>query len=88
MYRTNIYLDEGQAAALDDLALAAGISRAELVRRFIDRGINDSGDDLQADLEAIESSFGVLAGAELTISRAPDGRWRHLSSLAADDPGR
>ena len=39
MKRTNIYLGEGQAAALDRAAQAAGVSRAELIRELIDRAI-------------------------------------------------
>ena len=39
MKRTNIYLAEGQADALDRAARAAGISRAELIRELIDRAI-------------------------------------------------
>ena len=39
MKRTNIYLAEGQAAALDRAAQAAGVSRAELIRELIDRAI-------------------------------------------------
>ena len=34
MKRTNIYLAEGQAAALDRVAQAAGVSRAELIREL------------------------------------------------------
>ena len=39
MKRTNIYLAEGQAAALDRVAKAEGVSRAELIRELIDRAI-------------------------------------------------
>jgi len=39
MKRTNIYLAEGQAAALDRAAEAAGVSRAELIRELTDRAI-------------------------------------------------
>jgi metal-responsive CopG/Arc/MetJ family transcriptional regulator len=39
MKRTNIYLAEGQAAALDRVAEAEGVSRAELIRELIDRAL-------------------------------------------------
>jgi hypothetical protein len=82
MKRTNIYLAEGQAAALDRAAEAAGVSRAELIRSLIDRAIGGHpGADLAADLAAIESSFGVLAGQE-TFSRERDQRMEYLERLA------
>ena len=60
MKRTNIYLAEGQAAALDRVAEAEGVSRAELIRELIDRAIGGHpGADLTADLAAID---GVLRG--------------------------
>ena len=63
MKRTNIYLAEGQADALDRVAQAAGLSRAELIRELIDRAIGGHpGADLVADLAAIDRSFGILAG--------------------------
>src|SRR5450756_3004933 len=63
MKRTNSYLAEGQAAALDRVAQAEGVSRAELIRELIDRAIGGSpGADLAADLAAIDGSFGILAG--------------------------
>ncbi|HMR47811.1 MAG TPA: CopG family transcriptional regulator [Arachnia sp.] len=80
MQRTNIYLEERQTAALDRLAGDEGISRAELIRRLIDRALGDSSDDRTADLDAIEASFGKIR----TIEHAPretDDRDRHLASL-------
>ena len=66
MKRTNIYLAEGQAAALDRIAQAEGVSRAELIRELIDRAIGGNpGADLTADLAAIDGSFGTLAGDEV-----------------------
>ena len=65
MKRTNIYLAEGQADALDRVAQAAGVSRAELIRELIDRAIGGHpGADLVADLAAIDGSFGILAGED------------------------
>jgi hypothetical protein len=82
MKRTNIYLAEGQAEALDRVAEAEGVSRAELIRGLIDRAIGGQpGADLAADLSAIKASFGVLAGQE-AFSRGPDRRMDYLDGLA------
>ena len=82
MKRTNIYLGEGQAAALDRAALAAGVSRAELIRELIDRAIGGNpGADLAADLAAIDGSFGVLAGEDPFV-RGRDERVNYLERLA------
>ena len=82
MKRTNIYLGEGQAAALDRVAAAEGVSRAELIRGLIDRAIGGHpGADLAADLAAIDGSFGVLAGQE-AFSRTRDERTDYLDRLA------
>jgi hypothetical protein len=83
--RTNIYLEEAQATALDQAARAQGISRAELVRQLLDKGIRDSGSsDLAADLAAIDASFGTLLGEDTVnvIARGPDDRSRHLHRVA------
>jgi hypothetical protein len=80
MKRTNIYLAEGQADALD--RAAAGVSRAELIRVLIDRAIGGHpGADLTADLAAISDSFGILAGQE-AFSRGRDQRMDYLNRLA------
>jgi hypothetical protein len=82
MKRTNIYLGEGQAEALDRAAQAAGVSRAELIRELIDRAIGGHpGADLTADLAAIEGSFGILAGEE-PFARGRDERMTYLERLA------
>jgi len=84
--RTNIYREAAQAAALDQVAQARRISRAELVRELIDRGISETvSSDLEADLAAIDASFGVLDGDEaLNVdARGPDDRSRHLQSVAS-----
>lgn len=82
MKRTNIYLAEGQAAALDRVAAAEGVSRAELIRELIDRAIGGHpGTDLAADLAAINGSFGVLAGHD-AFSRTRDRRTDYLDRLA------
>lgn len=84
--RTNIYLEATQAAALDEAAEARGISRAELVRQLIDSGIGaEASIDLEADLAAIDASFGALSGANAlqTTARGPDNRSRHLQRVAS-----
>ncbi len=83
--RTNIYLEQAQAVALDHAARAQGISRAELVRQLIDKGIHESGSsNLESDLAAIDASFGTLShgDARSVIARAPDERSRHLDRVA------
>lgn len=83
MRRTNIYLGEAQSAALDKVAHAQGVSRAELVRQLIDAGLSASSSaDLEADLAAIRGSFGVLQDEDITVSRGPDERARHLERVA------
>jgi hypothetical protein len=81
MNRTNIYLDEEQARSLDEAARAQGISRAALIRRLIDRGLNQNGGDLESDLSAIEGSFDVLSRDESFPGRDVDGRSRHLDNV-------
>lgn len=82
--RTNIYLESRQAHALDEAAKAQGISRAELVRQLIDRGIGGPPRDLEADLAAIEASFGALRDVDDVFApvRSPDDRARHLHRIA------
>jgi Ribbon-helix-helix protein, copG family len=82
MKRTNLYLAEGQAAALDKAAEAEGVSRAELIRQLIDRALGGHpGADLVADLAAINTSFGVLSEQE-AFSRGRDQRTDYLDRLA------
>lgn len=84
MKRTNIYLDEAQSAALDQVAQAQGISRAELIRRLIDRSVGSAeAADLNADLAAIQDSFGVLRDEEVSFRRERDERARHLERVAS-----
>jgi hypothetical protein len=81
MRRTNIYLDDAQTAALDAVARAQGISRAELVRRLVDRGVSAAPSDLEADLAAIDDSSGVLA-EDAPVRRGPDARAAHLDRIS------
>lgn len=75
-----MYLDEAQTAVLDEVAHAQGISRAELVRRLLHRGIASTPVDEAADLAAIEDSFGMLADASFS-GRGPDQREAHLDRM-------
>ncbi len=83
MRRTNIYLGEEQSAAVEDVAHARGISRAELIRQLIDSGLSGTGSaDLEADLFAIAESFGVLSDSADFLARGADDRSRHLDRVA------
>lgn len=82
MQRTNIYLDDEQAATLAAIAREEGISRAELVRRLIDRGVSAAPSDVAADVAAIEESFGALADAE-EPTRGPDERAARLGRIGS-----
>jgi hypothetical protein len=84
MRRTNIYLGEQQSAAVEEVARARGVSRAELIRQLIDSGLSEPGSgDLDTDLEAIAESFGVLADSHDFPTRGPDERARHLDRVAS-----
>ena len=80
MKRTNIYLDEEQTASLDRLAGQQGISRAELIRRLLDRTLNNADDNLASDLKAIDDSFGLLSDME-SPDRGPGDREGHLDRM-------
>lgn len=82
MRRTNIYLDEDQTASLDQLAQQQGVSRAELIRRLLDRALTgaDVSRSVDADLAAITDSFGVIRDLDLP-ARGTDGRERHLAEM-------
>ena len=82
MRRTNIYLSDEQTSALDEASRAQGVTRAELVRRLIDRGLGaENSADLEADLAAIRGAFGVAPEAQPAVSRDADARARHLDQL-------
>lgn len=59
MHRTNLYLEDRQTIALDAMARAQGLSRAEVVRRLIDDALFDGASRLDGDLDAIIGAFGV-----------------------------
>lgn len=82
MKRTNLYFDDRQSGELARLAREQGVSRAEVVRRLIDH-VGREGNKLENQLDAIEKSFGALAGdTEITeLDRGPDERAAHLERL-------
>lgn len=80
MQRTNIYLDRRQCETFDRLAAEEGTSRAELIRRVLDRWLEGRGRDSQGDLDAIDASFGVLGDVE-AAGRQPDKREEHLDRM-------
>jgi hypothetical protein len=83
MKRTNIYLDEAQAVALDELSRARGVSRAELVRRILDGALEvGQAGTLADDLAAIDESFGALREHDDLVVRAPDERSLYLERIA------
>lgn len=80
MHRTNIYLDDDLSEQLDQLARQEGTSRAELVRRLLAQALAGTEHDLEVDLAAIESSFGIMSGAVLS-GRGHDARREHLEQM-------
>ena len=82
MQRTNIYLEERQTVALDAFARRAGVTRAEIVRRLIDRGLEAESRILEDDIEAIEGSFGALSKEQVDVApRSGGSREDHLDRL-------
>ena len=77
MHRTNIYLEQRQTEALDRLAAAEGSSRAEVIRRLLDRALIGS-DDLAEDLMAFDASFGAAPDIDVP-ERGPGARESWLS---------
>lgn len=63
MRRTQIYLDEDQAARLDEQAAAEGTSRSTVIRRAVDAYLEQESRDTEAWQaqwkEALEKSAGV-----------------------------
>lgn len=80
MQRTNIYLDDRQVLLLDRLARQESVSRAEVVRRLVDQGLHGTHASLDADLDAIDRSFGALADVE-PPRRGADDRQAHLDRM-------
>jgi predicted DNA-binding ribbon-helix-helix protein len=80
MKRTNIYLNEEQTAALDQLAEQENISRAELIRQLLDRVLANADESLSSDLHAIEDSFGALNDIDVPV-RGHSDREDHLARM-------
>lgn len=80
MRRTNIYLDDEQTAALDRIAKQEHLSRAEIIRRLLSRALEGRDDDLDADLEAIDASFGACRDVD-AVGRGLDERAAHLDRM-------
>ncbi len=60
MLRTQIYITEEQQAELARRASAVGVSKAEVIRRILDRGLGlDGGED--DDRAAILATAGILS---------------------------
>ena len=79
MKRTNIYLEERQTRALNRLATAAGVSRAEMLRRILDRGLAGEADTLVTNLAAVDAAFGCLADVDPELPlRSQDSREEYL----------
>lgn len=84
MQRTNIYLEDRQTALLDRLAAEEGISRAELIRRILDRALQGGDGDRDADLARLDVAFGAAVEIELP-ERAAGERERYLDELMDAD---
>jgi hypothetical protein len=82
MQRTNIYLEDRQTVALDRLAAEEGISRAELIRRILDRALQGA-DDVVADRARLDVAFGSVVELEVA-GREPGARERMLDALMDD----
>lgn len=80
MQRTNIYLEDRQTTALDRLAAEEGISRAELIRRILDRALQGHDGDREADLARLDFAFSGEVEIELPV-RDVGARERHLDEL-------
>ena len=80
MQRTNIYLDERQTVALDTMARAQGVSRAEVVRRLIDDALTGGASTLENDLDAIRGAFGINPDFPMP-DRSGGERQKYLESI-------
>ncbi len=84
MQRTNIYLEDRQTTALDELAAAQGVPRSEVVRRFIDAGLAARDAEQAHALLAITESFGALRDDDVKdAERSLTERDAHLQRLWA-----
>lgn len=83
--QTIVYLDAEQATELDRVAAHQGISRSELNRRLLDRGLQDAFKVEKIDLAAIESTAGAVPDfepfARVGGASVGDGRGAHMGKL-------
>jgi Ribbon-helix-helix protein, copG family len=71
MRRTQIYLDEGQDRRLAERAIAAGVSKSNLIRTAIDAFLQAE-DDAAARLEGFRSAVRTVAGAAPDLEPGAD----------------
>lgn len=83
MKRTNIYLEDRQTEALDRLAAEEGVSRAEIIRRVLDRALLGRDDSLAGDLAKIDLAFGaaIEIAPDAEFGRRPGEREAHLERM-------
>ena len=62
MKRTQIYISEEQDRRIASRAADAGVSKAEIIRRLLDRGLGID-DDTEVRLRAVNETFGILPEA-------------------------
>jgi hypothetical protein len=81
MHRTNIYLTDEQRDALASRAEVQHTSVAELVRQFVDHGLEQDEDDLEDFHAALEASFGAWRDNDYEPERSPTEREKYLERL-------
>ena len=62
MNRTQIYISDEQERRVAARAADAGVSKAEIIRRLLDRGLGID-DGAEARVRAVDDSFGVVPDA-------------------------
>lgn len=64
MHRTQIQLRDDQARRLQALARARGLSLAELIRRYVDQGLQGDDDSSSAAALAYERAAGLIGSVD------------------------
>ena len=93
MQRTNIYLDERQVEALDRLAQTEGVSRAEVIRRLLDRGAivsaydpsgPDPTDSRLVGIDVVSDPYAAVADAEVLaiLTEWDEFKWLDFDKVA------
>jgi hypothetical protein len=80
VYESHEHLPRRPADRSVGPARRRGVSRAEVIRRLLDRALGSADADLAADLSAIDDSFGALAELDVP-ARAADDREDHLARM-------